>query len=138
MAWSKWTPDEVRRTRLGQDDALMPATAKKKAFVMAWVYLFVAGLFEAVWAVGLKYTEGFTRAIPSAVVAGAMVGSMVLLAIAVKTIPLATAYAIWVSIGIAATAVAQAALLKQPLAPLQILFLAMLLVAVVGLKLAAK
>ena len=105
---------------------------------MAWVYLFVAGLFEAVWAVGLKYTDGFSRPTPSIVVVVAMVGSMILLALAVKTIPLATAYAVWVSIGIAATAVAQAALLKQPLLPLQMLFLGMLLVAVVGLKLTAK
>jgi quaternary ammonium compound-resistance protein SugE len=105
---------------------------------MAWVYLLVAGLFEAVWAVGLKYTEGFSRLTPSVVVIVAMVGSMILLAGALKTIPLATAYAIWVSIGIAATAVAQAALLKQPLAPLQMVFLGMLLVAVVGLKLSAK
>jgi quaternary ammonium compound-resistance protein SugE len=105
---------------------------------MAWVYLFVAGLFEAVWAVGLKYTDGFSRVAPSVVVLIAMAGSMILLAIAVKTIPLATAYAIWVSIGIAATAIAQAALLKQPLAPLQVLFLGMLLVAVIGLKLTSK
>ncbi len=105
---------------------------------MAWVYLFVAGLFEAVWAVGLKYTEGFSRLTPSIVVVVAMVGSMILLALAVKTIPLATAYAVWVSIGIAATAVAQAALLKQPLLPLQMLFLGMLLIAVIGLKVTAK
>ena len=105
---------------------------------MAWVYLFVAGLLEAVWAVGLKYTEGFSRLGPSVVVAGAMVGSMILLALAVKTIPLATAYAIWVSIGIAATAVAQAALFKQPLLPLQILFLSLLMISVVGLKLTSK
>lgn len=105
---------------------------------MAWVYLIVAGLFEAVWAVGLKYTNGFSRLWPSVVVAVAMVGSMILLALAVRTIPLATAYAIWVSLGIAATALAQATLLKQPLAPLQVLFLGMLLVAVVGLKVTAK
>ena len=105
---------------------------------MPWVYLFVAGLFEAVWAVGLKYTEGFSRPTPSIVVVIAMVGSMFLLALAVKTIPLATAYAIWVSIGIAATAIAQAALLKQPLLPLQMLFLGMLLVAVIGLKVTSK
>src|SRR6185436_15462547 len=105
---------------------------------MAWVYLFVAGLFEAVWAVGLKYTEGFSRLTPSIIVVVAMVGSMILLALAVKTIPLATAYAIWVSIGIAATAVAQAALLKQPLLPMQMLFLGMLLIAVIGLKVTSK
>ena len=105
---------------------------------MSWVYLFVAGLFEAVWAVGLKYTEGFSKLVPSIIVAVAMVGSMVLLALAVRTIPLATAYAVWVSLGIAATAVAQAALLKQPLLPMQIVFLSMLLVAVVGLKVTSK
>ena len=104
---------------------------------MAWFYLFVAGLFEAVWAVGLKYTEGFLRLVPSVVVL-AMVGSMILLALAVRTIPLATAYAIWVSLGIAATAVGQATLLKQPLLPMQILFLSLLLVSVVGLKLTSK
>jgi quaternary ammonium compound-resistance protein SugE len=105
---------------------------------MAWFYLVVAGLFEAVWAVGLKYTEGFSRLVPSVVVVIAMVGSMILLALAVRTIPLATAYAIWVSLGIAATAVAQATLLKQPLGAMQILFIGMLLVAVVGLKATAK
>ena len=105
---------------------------------MAWVYLIVAGLFEAVWAVGLKYTDGFRRLTPSVVVLVAMVASMVLLAMAVRTIPLATAYAIWVSIGIAATAVAQAALLKEPLLPMQMLFLGMVVVAVVGLKMTGK
>ena len=115
----------------------MLATAEKKV-VMSWVYLLIAGLFEAVWAVGLKYTEGFTRLTPSIIVLVAMIGSMVLLALAVRTIPLATAYAVWVSLGIAATAIAQAALLKQPLLPLQIVFLCLLLVAVVGLKVASK
>src|SRR5262245_23925863 len=105
---------------------------------MAWVYLIVAGLFEAVWAVGLKYTEGFSRLAPSVIVAVAMVASMILLALAVRTIPLATAYAIWVSLGIAATAIAQAALLKQPLTPLQWFFLGMLVVAVIGLKVTSK
>lgn len=105
---------------------------------MAWIYLLVAGLCEAVWAVGLKYTEGFSRLKPSLIVAAAMVGSMILLAAAVRTIPLATAYAIWVSVGIAATAAAQAALFKQPLPPAQVLFLTLLVVSVVGLKLTAR
>jgi quaternary ammonium compound-resistance protein SugE len=115
----------------------MLTTAEKKV-VMSWVYLFIAGLFEAVWAVGLKYTQGFTRLTPSIIVVAAMLGSMVLLALALRTIPLATAYAVWVSLGIGATAIAQAALLKQPLLPLQILFLSLLLIAVVGLKVTAK
>ena len=115
----------------------MLATAEKKV-VMSWFYLFIAGLFEAVWAVGLKYTEGFTRLTPSIIVVVAMVGSMVLLAFAVKTIPLATAYAIWVSIGLAATAIAQAALLKQPRLPMQTVFRGMLIVAVVGVKVTSE
>jgi quaternary ammonium compound-resistance protein SugE len=105
---------------------------------MAWVYLFIAGVCEAVWAVGLKYTEGFSRLKPSIIVAAAMVASMILLAAAVRTIPLATAYAVWVSIGIAATAVAQAWLFRQPLQTMQIIFLAMLIVSVVGLKVTTK
>jgi len=105
---------------------------------MAWVYLLIAGLLEAVWAVGLKYTDGFSRLVPSLIVGAAMVGSMVLLALAVRTIPLATAYAIWVSLGIAATAIAQSVLFQEPLKPAQIAFLLLLIVSVVGLKVTAK
>lgn len=105
--------------------------------MMPWIYLLVAGLLEAVWAVGLKYTDGFTRLVPATIVLIAMVGSMVCLALAVKAIPLATAYAIWVSLGIAATALAQAMLFKQTLAPMQIFFLILLLISVAGLKVAS-
>jgi quaternary ammonium compound-resistance protein SugE len=105
--------------------------------MLPWIYLFVAGVLEAVWSVGLKYTDGFSRLGPTAVVLVAMVASMFFLALAVKTIPLATAYAIWVSLGIAATALAQAFLLKQPLPAMQIFFLVLLLVSVVGLKFSA-
>lgn len=105
---------------------------------MAWLYLIVAGLFEAVWAVGLKYTDGFSKLMPSVVVVTAMVASMVLLALAVRTIPLAMAYAIWVSLGIAATAVAQATLFREPLGGWQGFFLGLLLIAVIGLKVTAK
>ena len=66
---------------------------------MAWIYLFIAGLFEVGWAIGLKYTEGFSRLVPSMLTVGAMVASIVLLGIALKTLPVGTAYAVWTGIG---------------------------------------
>ena len=81
---------------------------------MAWVYLFVAGLFEVGWAVGLKYTEGFTRLWPSVWTALALVLSMVLLAAAMRSLPLGTAYAIWTGIGAVGTAVLGIILFGEP------------------------
>lgn len=101
---------------------------------MSWILLIVAGLLEACWAVGLKYTDGFTRLVPSILVGSAIVGSMVLLALAVRDLPIGTAYAVWVSIGVLGAAIAQPILFQQPLRPAQIVFLVMLLVSVVGLK----
>ena len=66
---------------------------------MAWLYLFIAGLFEVGWAIGLKYTHGFTRLVPSVVTIAAMIGSVVLLALAMRTLPLGTAYTVWTGIG---------------------------------------
>jgi quaternary ammonium compound-resistance protein SugE len=105
---------------------------------MSWIYLLLAGILEAVWAVGLKYTDGFSRLGPSMVVGLAIIGSMFLLALALKTIPVGTGYAIWVSIGILGAAISGPVLFNQSLRPIQIFFLAMLLVAIVGLKLTAK
>jgi quaternary ammonium compound-resistance protein SugE len=105
---------------------------------MPWILLIVAGLLEAFWAVGLKYTHGFTRLVPSCFVAAAIVGSMVLLAIAVRDLPIGVAYAAWVSIGIIGAAIAQPVLFHEPIRPAQILFLALLLVSIVGLKLTAR
>src|SRR5512137_2769327 len=72
---------------------------------MSWFYLILAGILEAVWAVGLKYTDGFSRPGPSILVGLAIAGSMFLLSLALRTIPIGTGYAIWVSIGILGTAV---------------------------------
>jgi len=105
---------------------------------MSWILLIVAGLLEAFWAVGLKYTHGFTRLVPSCFVAAAIIGSMVLLAIAVRDLPIGVAYAAWVSIGIIGAAIAQPVLFHEPIRPAQILFLALLLVSIVGLKLTAR
>jgi quaternary ammonium compound-resistance protein SugE len=105
---------------------------------MAWVYLFIAGLLECVWGVGLKYTDGFTRLKPSVIVIGAMAASMYLFALALRTLPIGIAYAVWVSIGIIGAALAQPILFKQSLSLPQLGFLAMLLVAIVGLKMTSS
>lgn len=105
---------------------------------MSWILLVIAGLLEACWAVGLKYTDGFTRLVPSILVGCAIVGSMILLALAVRNLPIGTAYAIWVSIGVLGAAIAQPILFGEALRPAQIVFLVLLLVSVVGLKLTSK
>jgi quaternary ammonium compound-resistance protein SugE len=104
---------------------------------MAWIALLFAGLLEIVWAVGLKYADGFRRPVPSLIVGVALVASMYLLALATRHIPLGTAYAIWVGIGALGTACLGVVLFDEPLAPLRILCLLLLAAALVGLKLTA-
>lgn len=93
-----------------------------------------AGLLEIVWAVGLKYTAGFTRLGPSAVTLAAIVVSFYLLSIATRELPIGTAYAVWVGIGAAGTAVVGMVALGEPVSPARIFFLCLLGVAIVGLK----
>ncbi|HEY4542031.1 MAG TPA: quaternary ammonium compound efflux SMR transporter SugE [Noviherbaspirillum sp.] len=102
---------------------------------MSWSILVVAGLLEIVWAVGLKYTQGFTRLMPSVVTALAMVGSVVLLGLAMKTIPVGTAYAAWTGIGIAGTVLLGAVLLGEPLTAARLLCVGLIVAGIVGLKL---
>ncbi len=102
---------------------------------MSWVILIVAGLLEVIWSVGLKKTEGFTRLVPSLFVVGAMVGSMLLLAHVVRTLPLGTAYAVWVGIGVAGAALGGHFFFNEALPPSKLAFLALLLVSIIGLKL---
>jgi quaternary ammonium compound-resistance protein SugE len=101
---------------------------------MAWVILVVAGVLETGWAVGLKYTEGFTKPVASALTAVAIAGSMYLLAVAVRTLPIGTAYAVWVGIGAAGTAILGMILLDEPVTAGRIFFLVLLIVAIIGLK----
>jgi quaternary ammonium compound-resistance protein SugE len=101
---------------------------------MAWVILFVAGLLEAAWAVGLKYTDGFTRPLPSILTIAGIVVSLVMLSIAARTLPIGTAYGVWVGIGAAGAAVMGIWLLGEPANPGRLFFLSLLLVAIVGLK----
>jgi quaternary ammonium compound-resistance protein SugE len=105
---------------------------------MAWVYLFVAALFEIGWAVGLKYTHGFTRLGPSLLTIAAMVISMTLLALAVKTIPIGTGYAIWTGIGAVGAALLGMWLFSEPASPWRIVFLALIVCGIVGLKVTAS
>ncbi len=104
---------------------------------MAWLLLLVAGLLEAGWAYGLKLTDGFRRPLPTALTLAAMVASMVLLAQATRTLPIGTAYAVWVGIGAVGAAALGVLLLGEPLTPARAIFLALLVIAIVGLRLTA-
>lgn len=102
---------------------------------MAWLVLIVAGCLEVVWSLGLKYTEGFTRPLPSVLVGGAIVASMVLLGRAARTLPIGTAYGVWVGIGALGAAIGGVVLFDEPMPPLRLAFVGLLLVSIVGLKL---
>jgi quaternary ammonium compound-resistance protein SugE len=102
---------------------------------MAWVSLFVAGLFEIVWAIGLKYANGFTRLWPTAGTVAAMIVSLGFLEYALRTLPVGTAYAIWVGIGAIGTAVLGMILFGESREPLRLLCLALIVAGVIGLKL---
>jgi quaternary ammonium compound-resistance protein SugE len=102
---------------------------------MSWVILFVAGLFEVAWAVGLKYTEGFTRPIPTALTVLAIITSMGLLGLAMRNLPLGTAYAIWTGVGAVGTVIVGIVLFGESMAPVRLLSVALILCGLVGLKL---
>lgn len=101
---------------------------------MAWVLVILAGLLEVVWSVGMKYTDGFTRLWPSLATGAGIVMSMLLLAQAARSLPIGTAYGVWVGIGAAGAAVAGMLLLGEPATAARVFFVALLVVAVVGLK----
>lgn len=101
---------------------------------MAWILLVLAGFLEAGWAVGLKFTDGFTRPWPTALTIAGIVLSLLMLAQAVRTLPIGTAYPIWVGIGAAGAAIVGMVWFKEPVTLGRLFFLALLLVAIVGLK----
>ncbi len=101
---------------------------------MAWLYLFVAGLFEVGWAIGLKYTEGFSRLVPSLLTVGAMILSLALLGLALKTLPVGTAYAVWTGIGTVGTAALGIYLFNEPATLLRLACISLILAGIVGLK----
>lgn len=104
---------------------------------MAWIWLGIAGLLEIVWAVGLKYTEGFTRPWPSAITLAAMVASVYFLAVAVRTIPIGTGYAVFTGIGAIGVAILGMALFGEPRTLLRIGCIVLIVAGIAGLKLAS-
>ncbi|MDH5832887.1 quaternary ammonium compound efflux SMR transporter SugE [Luteimonas kalidii] len=103
---------------------------------MSWIILVLAGLFEVGWAVGLKYTDGFTRPWPTLGTVAAMAVSLWLLGVAMKTLPLGTAYAIWVGVGAVGTAILGIVLLGEPANPGRLVSLGLIVAGIIGLKLA--
>jgi quaternary ammonium compound-resistance protein SugE len=101
---------------------------------MAWGMLFVAGILEVGWAVGLKYTKGFTELWPTVGTIVALVGSMTLLGLAVRTLPLGTAYAVWTGIGTVGTAILGIVLFQEPSTAWRLLFIGLIVAGILGLK----
>jgi quaternary ammonium compound-resistance protein SugE len=102
---------------------------------MAWIYLTIAGLFEVGWAIGLKFTEGFTRLLPSLWTIASMILSIVLLGLALKTLPVGTAYAVWTGIGAVGTAALGIYLFAEPATVARLLCIGLILSGIIGLKL---
>ncbi len=104
---------------------------------MPWAILLIAGLFECAWAIGLKYTEGFTRFWPSAFTVVAMVTSVVLLGIAMRNLPVGTAYAVWTGVGAVGTVILGIVLFDEPANPARLICTALIVTGILGLKLAS-
>ena len=103
---------------------------------MAWLILILAGFFEIAWAIGLKYTDGFTRLWPSVATIAAIALSMALLGVAVRTLPVGTAYAVWVGVGAVGTVILGIVLLDEPANAARMISVALIVAGIVGLKLA--
>ncbi|WP_437285226.1 quaternary ammonium compound efflux SMR transporter SugE [Sorangium sp. So ce406] len=104
---------------------------------MSWLVLLLAGLLEVCWAIGLKYTQGFTRPLPTVLTVTAIIASLYLLETASRTLPIGTAYAVWVGVGALGAAIAGIILFGEPATPARLGFLALLVVSILGLKLSS-
>lgn len=102
---------------------------------MQWMYLFIAGLFEISWAIGLKYSNGFSLIIPSVITVICMIASFYFLALALKSLPLGTAYAIWTGIGTMGTVILGILLFKEPVSVMRFLCIGLIVCGITGLKL---
>ena len=100
----------------------------------AWILLVIAGILEIGWAIGLKYTDGFTKLIPSALTGISLAGSMYLLSLAAKDLPIGTAYGVWVGIGALGAGILGILLFQEPVTLARVFFLSLLLISIVGLK----
>ncbi|MGL4263062.1 MAG: quaternary ammonium compound efflux SMR transporter SugE [Afipia sp.] len=104
---------------------------------MAWTMLFIAGLLEIGWAIGLKYTDGFTRLMPSVLTIFSMIASVLLLGLSLKTLPVGTAYAVWTGIGTVGTAILGIWLLGDPATTVRIACIGLIVAGIIGLKVVA-
>lgn len=104
----------------------------------SWIVLIIAGLFEVCWAIGLKYTDGFTKLYPSIFTLVTLALSMFLLAKASQTLPIGTAYGVWVGVGALGAAILGIVLFKESATPARIFFIALMLISIIGLKLTSK
>ena len=104
---------------------------------MHWLFLFFAGLFEVGWAIGLKYTNGFTRLVPTVLTLASMIVSLGLLGLALKALPVGTAYAVWTGIGTVGTAILGIYLLNEPATAIRLACIGLIVAGIIGLKLAA-
>ena len=104
---------------------------------MSWIFLFFAGLFEIGWAIGLKYTDGFSRPLPTVLTLASMIVSLGLLGLALKTLPVGTAYAVWTGIGTVGTAMLGIWLLGEPATAMRLACIGLIVSGIVGLKLVA-
>ena len=104
---------------------------------MPWILLTLAGLFEIGWAIGLKYTDGFTKLVPTVLTAASMLVSIVLLGLAVKTLPMGTAYAIWTGIGTVGTVILGIVLFDEPVTAMRLGCIALIVTGILGLKFVA-
>ncbi len=102
---------------------------------MQWIFLFIAGLFEISWAIGLKFSHGFSQIVPSVLTVICMVASFYFLALALKSLPLGTAYAIWTGIGTVGTVILGIILFKEPVTTIRLLCIALIITGITGLKL---
>ena len=104
---------------------------------MHWIYLFVAGLFEIGWAIGLKFSHGFTQIIPSVLTVAGMIASFYFLALALKNLPIGTAYAVWTGIGTIGTVIFGVLIFKEPVSALRLFCIALIISGITGLKMLA-
>ncbi len=104
---------------------------------MPWLILFFAGLFEVGWAIGLKYTDGFSRPLPTVLTVAAMAASLGLLGLAMRDLPLGTAYAIWTGVGAVGTVIAGVVLFGESVAPMRIASVLLIITGLIGLKISA-
>ncbi|MEW6453993.1 MAG: quaternary ammonium compound efflux SMR transporter SugE [Pseudomonadota bacterium] len=101
---------------------------------MAWTYLFIAGVLEIGWAIGLKYTEGFTKLVPSVLTIASMIASILMLGLALKSLPIGTAYAVWTGIGAVGTAVLGIYLFAEPATAARLASIGLIVAGIIGLK----